>query len=78
MIRFAKILNGVIRTAAAAFQWRTALDIEVEAHDAFARNRARHFLGRKDILGSIDDESVLFYLSAKSFDSVNFPRAVRE
>jgi WD40 repeat protein len=47
-------LERVIRAEAAAFKSRTALDIEVEAHDAFARDRARHFMGRKDVLDSIE------------------------
>ena len=48
-------LDRVIQAEAAAFKSRTALDLEAEAHDAFARDRARHFMGRKDVLGAIDE-----------------------
>ena len=53
--RVVENIELVIRAEAAAFKSRSALDLEVEGHNAFARDRARHFMGREAVLGSIDD-----------------------
>ena len=49
-----EVLSKVILTEAGAFKSRPALDLEIEAHEAFARDRARHFTGRKSVLSAID------------------------
>jgi hypothetical protein len=43
-------LKRVIRREVRGFTSRPALDLEIEAHEAFARDRARHFRGRKSVL----------------------------
>jgi len=47
-------LKQVILAEAGKFKSRPALDLEIEAHEAFARDRARHFAGRKSVLDAID------------------------
>jgi len=46
-------LKRVIRREVKGFKSRPALDLEMEAHEAFARDRARHFTGRKSVLDAI-------------------------
>ncbi len=48
-----ELLSKVILAEAGTFKSRPALDLEIEAHEAFARDRARHFKGRKSVLGAI-------------------------
>ena len=49
-----RTLRAVIESEAAGFESRPALALEVDAHDAFARERALVF-GRDDVLGAISD-----------------------
>ncbi len=49
-----KLLSEVILAETGRFTSRPALDLEMEAHEAFARDRARHFTGRKTVLGAIE------------------------
>jgi hypothetical protein len=49
-----ELISKVILAEAATFKSRPALDLEIEAHEAFARDRAQHFTGRKSVLHSID------------------------
>src|ERR1019366_1074123 len=49
-----ELLSKVILAEAGTFKSRPALDLEIEAHEAFARDRARHFTGRKSVLDAID------------------------
>jgi WD40 repeat protein len=49
-----ELLSKVILAEAGTFKSRPALDLEIEAHEAFARDRARHFTGRKGVLDAID------------------------
>ena len=49
-----KLLSKVILAEAGRFTSRRALDLEVDAHEAFARDRARHFTGRETLLDAID------------------------
>ncbi len=49
-----KLLSQVILAEAGRFTSRPALDLEIEAHEVFARDRARHFTGRKIVLDAID------------------------
>jgi hypothetical protein len=46
-------LSRVIVGEASSFESRPALDLEVEAHDAFGTDRARHFIGREAVLDAI-------------------------
>ena len=48
-------LSRVILEEISRFESRTALELEVEAHDAFARERSRHFIGRSSVLSAITD-----------------------
>ncbi len=48
-----ELLSKVILAEAGTFKSRPALDLEIEAHEAFARDRARHFTGRKSVLDAI-------------------------
>jgi WD40 repeat protein len=50
-----ELLKPVILAEAGKFKSRPALDLEIEAHEAFAHDRAMHFIGRKAVLGAIDD-----------------------
>ena len=49
-----RTLQAVIESQAAGFESRPALALEIEAHDAFARERALVF-GRDEVLGVITD-----------------------
>ena len=49
-----ELLSKVILAEAGTFKSRPGLDLEIEAHEAFARDRARHFTGRKSVLDAID------------------------
>lgn len=49
-----ELLKQAILAEAGKFKSRPALELEIEAHEAFARDRARHFTGRKNILEAID------------------------
>jgi WD40 repeat protein len=49
-----KALSEVILAEAGRFTSRPALDLEIEAHEAFAHDRARYFTGRKSVLDAID------------------------
>jgi hypothetical protein len=46
-------LEKVIRAQCQSFESRPALDLEIEAHDEFAKDRARHFTGREAVLSAI-------------------------
>jgi WD40 repeat protein len=48
-----ELLSKVILAEAGTFKSRPALDLQIEAHEAFARDRARHFRGRKSVLDAI-------------------------
>lgn len=48
-----KGLKAVILKQLAAFASRPALELEIEAHESFAKDRARHFRGRKSVLDAI-------------------------
>ena len=48
-----ELLSKVILAEAGTFKSRPALDLEMDAHEAFARDRARHFTGRKSVLDAI-------------------------
>jgi WD40 repeat protein len=48
-----ELLKQVIQAEAGKYKSRTALDLEIEAHESFARNRCRHFAGRKNVLTAI-------------------------
>jgi WD40 repeat protein len=50
-----KLLKQVILAEAGKFKSRPALDLEIEAHETFAHDRAMHFTGRKTVLGAIGD-----------------------
>jgi hypothetical protein len=50
-----ELLSKVILAEAGRFISRPALDLEVEAHEAFSRDRARHFTGRKIVLDDINE-----------------------
>jgi hypothetical protein len=47
-------LGAVIKAETEKFTSRPALDLEMEAHEAFAHDRTRHFRGRKSVLDAID------------------------
>jgi WD40 repeat protein len=49
-----ELLKQVILAEAEQFTARPALDLEIEAHEAFAHDRARHFTGRKSVLAAVD------------------------
>lgn len=53
--RVRESLERVIRAEAKTFQSRPELDLELEAHDAFGRDRARHFMGREAVLRAVDE-----------------------
>jgi WD40 repeat protein len=46
-------LENVVRAQCESFGSRPALDLEIEAHDEFARDRARPFTGRESVLSAI-------------------------
>jgi hypothetical protein len=48
-----EVLKRVILAEAGNFKSRPGLDLEIEAHEAFASDRARHFTGRKNVLEAI-------------------------
>lgn len=52
---FVEKLTQAIREQAARFRPQTALEAEIEQHDAFARERARFFTGRKELLRRITE-----------------------
>ena len=53
--RVKESIEKVVISEAQRFESRPALDPEVEAHDAFAKDRSRHFVGRKSILDAINE-----------------------
>jgi len=48
-------LRRVIKAETGKFTSRPALDLEMEAHETFALDRARHFTGRQSVLDMIGD-----------------------
>jgi hypothetical protein len=48
-------LSKVILDEVSRFESRTVLELEVEAHDEFARERSRHFTGRTSVLDAITE-----------------------
>jgi hypothetical protein len=50
-----ELLSKVILAEAGTFKSRPALDLEMEAHEAFALDRARHFTGRQSVLTAIGE-----------------------
>lgn len=48
-------LGQAIKEQASLFRARTALEAEIEQHDAFARERIRFFTGRKELLRRISE-----------------------
>jgi hypothetical protein len=48
-------LQKVILDEVKRFESRPGLDLEIEAHDAFAKDRSKHSVGRKSALDGIDD-----------------------
>jgi hypothetical protein len=49
------ILSRIILDEASRFELRPMLELETEAHDAFAHERSRHFTGRASVLSAIAD-----------------------
>lgn len=48
-------LAKVILDEVARFESRTLLDLEIEAHDTFAKDRCRNFVGRESVLNAIGE-----------------------
>jgi hypothetical protein len=48
-------LSAVILAETGRFTSRPALDLEIEAHERFALDRARHFTGRQSVLDAISE-----------------------
>ena len=48
-------LRGIIDQELAAFKHISEVDREIEAHREFGKDRARHFLGRQDVLHKIQE-----------------------
>ncbi len=46
-------MERIILSQVSSFESRPALELEIEAHDAFAQDRARHFTGRQAVLSAI-------------------------
>jgi AAA ATPase domain len=53
--RVSETLEKVILSEAVRIESRSALDLEIEAHDTFATDRSKNFVGRKSALDSIDN-----------------------
>ena len=51
----AESLERVILDEASGFESRLALELEIEAHDMFAKDRSQHFVGRKPVLDAITE-----------------------
>jgi len=48
-------LEKIILNEVSRFEARPALDLEIEAHDNFASDHAKHFVGRKRVFDALDE-----------------------